>query len=83
MLIHRSVLEKMREAADPNQGSDWCWFWDGPINGEWVSEDLLFCRRIKQLGFPIYTNTAAILPHQKAYWLDERHYIDWQLNQNS
>jgi len=83
MLIHRSVLEKMREAADPNQGTDWCWFWDGPINGEWVSEDLLFCRKIKHLGFPIYANTAAVLPHQKAYWLDERHHIDWQLNQNS
>lgn len=83
MLIHRSVLEKMREAADPNQGTDWCWFWDGPINGEWISEDLLFCRRIRQLGFPIYANTAAILPHQKTYWLDERHHIDRQLTKDS
>lgn len=83
MLIHRSVLEKMREAADPHQGTDWCWFWDGPLNGEWISEDLLFSRRIRQLGFPIYVNTAAILPHQKSYWLDEKHHIDWQLNENS
>lgn len=79
MLIHRSVLEKMREMADPHQGTDWCWFWDGPLNGEWISEDLLFCRRIRQLGFPIYVNTAAILPHQKSYWLDERHHTLWQL----
>jgi GT2 family glycosyltransferase len=83
MLIHRSVLEKMREVADPHQGTDWCWFWDGPLNGEWISEDLLFSRRIRQLGFPIHVNTAAILPHQKSYWLDERHHIDWQLNENS
>jgi hypothetical protein len=79
VLIHRSVLEKMREIADPHQGTDWCWFWDGPLNGEWISEDLLFSRRVRQLGFPIHVNTAAILPHQKSYWLDERHHISWQL----
>ena len=77
VLIHRSVLEKMRDNADPNQGTDWCWFWDGPIDGNWVSEDLLFSRRIRQLGFPIHVNTAAILPHQKSYWLDERHHLSW------
>lgn len=81
LLIHRSVLEKMREAADPNQGNNWCWFWDGPINGEWISEDLLFSRRIRQLGFPIHVHTGAILPHQKSYWLSEEHHVDWQNNQ--
>lgn len=78
VLIHRSVLEKMREMADPNQGPDWCWFWDGPIDGKWISEDLLFSRRIRQLGFPIYVHTGAILPHQKSYWLDERHHLTWR-----
>jgi GT2 family glycosyltransferase len=78
LLIHRSVLEKMRETADKNQGTDWCWFWDGPLDGNWIGEDLLFCRRIKALGFPIYVNTGAILPHQKSYWLDERHHHLWK-----
>ena len=78
LLIHRSVLEKMRETADVNQGTDWCWFWDGPVDGNWIGEDLLFCRRIKALGFPIYVNTGAILPHQKSYWLDERHHQLWK-----
>jgi len=78
LLIHRSVLEKMRETADKNQGPDWCWFWDGPVNGNWIGEDLLFCRRIRALGFPIYVNTGAILPHQKSYWLDERHHQLWK-----
>lgn len=78
LLIHRSVLEKMRETADKNQGPDWCWFWDGPVDGNWIGEDLLFCRRIKALGFPIYVNTGAILPHQKSYWLDERHHQLWK-----
>jgi hypothetical protein len=78
LLIHRSVLEKMRETADKNQGPDWCWFWDGPVDGNWIGEDLLFCRRIRALGFPIYVNTGAILPHQKSYWLDERHHQIWK-----
>ena len=78
LLIHRSVLEKMRETADKNQGPDWCWFWDGPVDGNWIGEDLLFCRRIRALGFPIYVNTGAILPHQKSYWLDERHHHLWK-----
>jgi hypothetical protein len=78
LLIHRSVLEKMRETADKNQGPDWCWFWDGPVDGNWIGEDLLFCRRIRSLGFPIYVNTGAILPHQKSYWLDERHHQLWK-----
>jgi hypothetical protein len=72
------VLEKMRENADPNQGQDWCWFWDGPINGNWISEDLLFSRRIRQLGFPIYVHTGAVLPHQKSYWLSEEHHLSWK-----
>ena len=78
LLIHRSVLEKMRETADKNQGTDWCWFWDGPVDGNWIGEDLLFCRRIRALGFPIYVNTGAILPHQKSYWLEERHHQLWK-----
>jgi len=78
LLIHRSVLEKIREMADPHQGKDWCWFWDGPVDGNWISEDLLFSRRIRQLGFPIHVNTAAVLPHQKSYWLDERHHLSWK-----
>jgi len=80
LLVHRSVLEKMREHTTEHQGQDWCWFWDGAINGEWVGEDLLFCRRAKQLGFPIYAHTGVILPHLKTYWVQEAHHEFWQHN---
>jgi hypothetical protein len=50
--------------------------------GEWISEDLLFCRKIKHLGFPIYANTGAILPHQKRYWLHEGHHTERQSNED-
>jgi hypothetical protein len=78
LMVHRSVLEKMREVADPNQGKDWCWFWDGPVAGEWIGEDLLFCRRAKALGFKIHVNTAAVLPHQKSFWMEEVHNDIWK-----
>ena len=78
LLIHRSVLEKMREVADPHQGTDWCWFWDGPINGDWVGEDLLFCRRLRSMGVPITVNSSVILPHQKSFWMQEVHNDIWQ-----
>ncbi len=82
LLIHRSVLETMRANADSNQGDKWCWFWDGPINGVWVGEDLLFSRRIRSLGFPIFCDTSVILPHQKTFWMDERHHDSWKKSQN-
>jgi hypothetical protein len=77
LLVHRSVLETMQDKCDTNQGKDWAWFWDGPIDGEWIGEDLLFCRRVRALGFPIYAHTGAILPHHKSYWLDDRQHDIW------
>jgi hypothetical protein len=77
LMIHRSVFEKMRENATENQGADWCFFMDGPINGRWYGEDLLFSRKLTALGFPIYAHTGAILPHKKDFWLDDRHHTGW------
>jgi hypothetical protein len=75
LLIHRSVFEKMREEATPNQGKDWAWFVEGAIDGTYFGEDLLFSKRIKSLGFPIHAHTGAILKHRKEFWLDERHHF--------
>ena len=72
ILVHRRVLEAIREQADPHEGRDWCWFRDLPVNGLWLGEDLYFCRRVRALGFPIVAHTGAILQHRRRYWLDER-----------
>jgi len=74
LLIHRSVLEKMRENTTPNQGKDWAWFVEGAIDGTYFGEDLLFSKRIKSLGYSIHANTGAILAHRKEFWLDQRHH---------
>jgi hypothetical protein len=80
LLIHRSVLVKMRESATPNQGTEWCWFWDGAISGRWYGEDLLFCHAAKGLGYPIYVNTNVVLEHHKSVWLKESQYETWRFD---
>jgi hypothetical protein len=79
ILVHRDVLEAIRAKANPNQGTDWCWFFDGALDGRWFSEDLLFCRKINALGFPIFVHTGAILGHHKQFWLDERQHDQWKI----
>jgi hypothetical protein len=74
LLIHRSVLEEIRKNATPNQGKDWAWFVEGAIDGTYFGEDLLFSKRLKSMGFKIHAHTGAILPHQKQFWLDQRHH---------
>lgn len=78
LLVHRSVLVAMRENANPNQGTDWCWFFDGALNGRWFSEDLLFSRKVGALGFPIFCHSGAVLAHHKSFWLDDRHHDQWK-----
>lgn len=74
LLIHRDVLLKLQESAAEHQGPKWAWFAEGAINGTYFGEDILFCKRINALGYQIYAHTGAILPHQKTFWLDERHH---------
>ena len=74
LLIHRSVLLKMKENATSHQGKDWAWFVEGAIDGTYFGEDLLFSKRLKSLGFKIWAHTGAILQHKKEFWLDERHH---------
>jgi hypothetical protein len=72
LLIHRSVLEAMRENASPNMGTQWCWFFEGAIDGTYFGEDILFSKRLGAMGVQMYAHTGAILKHSKQFWLDER-----------
>lgn len=74
LLIHRDVLLDMQRQATENQGKDWAWFVEGAINGKYFGEDLLFSKRLKSMGYKIHAHTGAILPHQKQFWLDDRHH---------
>lgn len=80
VMIHRSVLQKIRDNA-PEDNKDWCWFQDGPINGNrWLSEDLVFFDRIKSAGFPVYAHTGAKVGHHKMLWIEEPHFNQWSEN---
>lgn len=75
LLVHRKVLLDLQEKATPNQGKNWAWFVEGAIDGTYFGEDLLFSKRLKSMGYKIHAHTGAILPHQKTFWLDQRHHF--------
>lgn len=79
LLVHRSVIQKFRDEADPkHQGDRWGFFQDMPIGGEWVGEDLLFCLRAKGFGFKIFAHTGVQLSHERRYWLTREHHKDFK-----
>ncbi len=70
ILIHRSVLESVREHG----GEVWWSHTAHPIAGV-LSEDLSFCVRVQQCGFPVHVNTSVQTSHLKRVYLDE-----WQFD---
>ena len=70
IIIHRSVLEKIRDEYGKS--------WYSPVFNKSVnmtiSEDLSFCSRAGALGIPIHVHTGVRTTHLKQVWLDERIY---------
>lgn len=79
LLVHRDVLRAMRETADASI-ADWCWFADGPSNGRWVGEDMVFCDRVRAAGFKVHAHTGVQLLHRKSMWLGQKQYA-WLVSQ--
>lgn len=78
ILVHRSVFEKQREAADQqNEGPMWGFYRDMPINGSWVGEDIFWSIRVKALGYKMFAHTGVQLPHKRSYWLTQEHHKDY------
>lgn len=67
LLIHRSVLEKMGETF-PEPAP---WFFDGVWNGHEFGEDIAFCYRAGQVGFPVHVHTGIRVGHLKTTVIDE------------
>jgi len=75
LLIHRRVLEHLRELHTETHGPDWVWFQDGPIgNNIWLSEDLMFAEKINDAGYQIHAHTGAVIPHHKSLWITDAHF---------
>lgn len=77
LLIHRTVLEAVGEAnaltveGHPNPLP---WFADDIVAGEQRGEDVVFCYRARDLGFPVYVNTRVDVGHKKAMYLNAATY---------
>jgi cephalosporin hydroxylase len=76
VLIHRSVLEKMREAFASGQiRPAWYDRLPNPSTKQIFSEDLSFCARAGALGFPVFVHTGVKTTHYKHQWVSEEDYI--------
>jgi GT2 family glycosyltransferase len=72
LLIHRSVMETLRE----KYGDDW-WTPVRYPDGDFLSEDLSFCYRAGEVGFPLYVDTSVKTSHAKTIWVSEEHWATW------
>jgi len=76
VLMHRSVVTKLREKY-PDQSVF------AEIEGlgvKFVSEDIVFFRKLKEAGIPVYAHTGARVKHMKRFSLDENYYVNyWQI----
>ncbi len=69
LLMHRTVLEKMRAQFGDHW---WDQFYDG--KGDMTGEDLAFCARLGKMGVPIFVHTGVKTTHHKHLWLSEEDY---------
>lgn len=73
LLIHRRVLEAMREARF---NEAFPFFQEMQLGHRQVGEDLAFCIRAGQLGFPVHVDTRAKIGHHKSRLLTEATYLE-------
>jgi len=68
LLVHRSVFLAMRER---NFNTAYPFFQETQLTDKHpVGEDVTFCFRSIQLGFPVWVNTAVHVGHQKSFIAD-------------
>ena len=76
-LMHRSVVEKMREALPTKS-----FFAEqhGENDEEFVGEDIIFFRKMKQAGIQLKAHTGALVKHMKRFSLDFGYYaLYWSM----
>lgn len=71
MAIHRSLIDQMIDTW----GYPMPWFIENIINGTHMGEDLCFCLRAADMGYPILCHTGVVLPHTKLINFTLDHHI--------
>lgn len=72
-LMHKSVVEKLREMF-PNQS---VFAEQEGIGEQYVSEDIVFFRKLKLAGVKVHAHTGALVKHMKRFALDVNYYKMW------
>jgi GT2 family glycosyltransferase len=81
LLIHRTVLERIRDYPNPHRPGEigfskaFPWFQETDFNGRIMGEDITFCLRAGTAGYPVFVNTAVQLGHIKDHALTMDGYL--------
>ena len=78
MAVHKKVLIGMHEAFSKNsegKRNPHPWFAEMVGDGVQYGEDITFCLRARQLGYPIWLDTAVKVGHVKSHMLDWDGYV--------
>lgn len=79
LLIHRTALERMRDATHENGSlrypKPYEWFQETHLGDLPVGEDITFCIRAERLGIPVHVDTSIKCGHEKPFIVDEAMYL--------
>jgi predicted glycosyltransferase involved in capsule biosynthesis len=79
VLMHKSIVPKLRE-AHPGKGM---FMETGDGNDDhFIGEDIIFFRRMKAAGIPLYAHTGALVKHMKRFSLDYDYYALYWANEH-
>lgn len=70
VLMHKSIIEPIRQ-VDPGYS---LFAEKENIGDSYVGEDIVFFRKLKSTGIPLYAHTGALVKHIKRFALDENYY---------
>ena len=70
LLMHKSIVSKMREVSP-----DYSLFAEEEgIGDKYISEDIVFFRKLKAAGIDLYAHTGALVQHMKRFSFDINYY---------
>lgn len=79
-MMHKSIIHKLRKAF-PKQS----FFAEDHGDGDsdnFIGEDIVFYRKLKKAGIPLYAHTGALVQHIKRFSLDSSYYgLYWTMEE--
>ena len=70
LLMHKSIVPKLREVS-PNYS---LFAEEEGIGDKYISEDIVFFRKLKSAGINLYAHTGAVVQHMKRFSFDINYY---------